>query len=763
MRATTILSAAVLALAPIFLAAASGAASKGDGPQAAGLTGDQVYRKKCASCHGPNGEGAKDYPEPLVGDRSLEALARYIEKRMPKDAAGTCVGEEAKAVAKFVYDAFYSPAAQARNKPLKVELSRLTVRQFQNAVADLAGAFAPPAAPDPRRGLRGEYFKAGRRFRDDQLVMERLDAAVDFNFGEWSPAEGIYADDFAVRWSGAVFAPESGEYEFTLETENGARLWVNAEDPPLIDVWVRSGDQKKHRASLLLLGGRFYPIRVEIFKTKSDKISSVALIWKRPHRVEELVPEASLTPGRHPEVLVLKTPFPPDDRSMGYERSTSVSKAWDEAATSAALETAAFVAARRDAWAGLRPGASDARARLRDLCRRLAERAFRRPPTPEQQAFFVDRHFEGEADLETAVKKVTLLVLKSPRFLYPEAPGGPPDAYTLASRISFGLWDSLPDRGLLEAARTGRLETREDVAREIERLLPDPRTKAKVREFYDHWLQLDRLHDVSKDPKRFPDFTEAVVSDLRASLDLLLEEVTWGETSDFRQLVLADFVYLNGRLAKLYGAKLPADAPFQKVTLPGQRHAGILTHPLLMAGFAYDATSSPIHRGLFVARSLLGKRLRPPPDAVTPLSPELHPDLTTRERIALQTRPQACQSCHSMINPLGFAFENFDAVGRFRPTEQGKPIDASGSYIEVDGDLVQFNGARELGEYLVRSEETQAAVVEHVFHFFVKQPLRAYGMDRPEILRRDFAKAGFSVRKLMVQVIATSALQGKNR
>src|SRR5262249_8678876 len=155
---------------------------------------------------------------------------------------------------------------------------------------------------------------------------------------------------------------------------------------------------------------------------------------------------------------------------------------------------------------------------------------------------------------------------------------------------------------------------------------------------------------LTKNAKRFPEFTDEIESDLRRSLDLFLDEVTWSEASDFRQLVLADYVPMNGRLGKFYDAKLPEDAPFQHAFEGAGRYAGVLTHPLLMAGFAYDSTTSPIHRGLFVARSLLGRRFRPPPEAVTPLSPDLHPDMTTRERVTLQTKPQACQSCHATIN-----------------------------------------------------------------------------------------------------------------
>jgi hypothetical protein len=350
-----------------------------------------------------------------------------------------------------------------------------------------------------------------------------------------------------------------------------------------------------------------------------------------------------------------------------------------------------------------------------------------------------------------------LLVLKSPRFLYREAGRDAPDAYDVASRLSFGLWDSLPDRALLDAAASGRLSSREQVTRQAERMVMDPKTRDKVREFLLQWLKVDQVPDVSKDPKEFPGFDETIASDLRTSLDLFLDDVVWGETSDFRQLLLSDELYLNGRLAQFYGADLPPDAPFQKVSQGAGERAGILTHPYLMATFAYTSTSSPIHRGVFLARSVLGRSLRPPPEAASPLAPDLHPSLSTRERTALQTSPASCTTCHSMINPLGFPLENYDAVGRFRSEEKGKAIDVSGAYQARSGDTVTFNGARELATFLAGSEETHDAFVEQLFHHLVKQPIRAFGPRTLEDLRHSFEENGYNIRRLAVEIAAVAA------
>ena len=198
---------------------------------------------------------------------------------------------------------------------------------------------------------------------------------------------------------------------------------------------------------------------------------------------------------------------------------------------------------------------------------------------------------------------MVLLVLKSPRFLYREIGSKAPDGYDVASRLSFGLWDSLPDQALLDAAASGQLGTPR--AGRHARPSAWSATSAparKLRDLFLQWLKVDQVPDIAKDPKRYPQFNEVIASDLRTSLDLFLDEVIGSETADFRQLLRADYVYLNGRLAQFYGANLSLGCSVSEggsgssMSVPG-----VLTHPYLMASFAYTASSSPIHRGVFIA------------------------------------------------------------------------------------------------------------------------------------------------------------------
>lgn len=733
-------------------------------------SGEQLFKTQCARCHGPKGEGTKRYQKHLEGDRSVAQLTSLIHKTMPEDGPGTLSEKEAKAAATFVYDSFYSPLARARNRPARIELARLTVRQYRNAVADLVGSFRWQPTWGTQRGLKGEYFRS-RRFNPRDRVLERIDAPVAFDFGTASPVPGkAEPHEFSIRWSGAVLAPQTGEYDVVVRTEHATRLWLNDQRVPLIDAWVKSGHDTEYKATIYLVAGRIYPLRLEYSKAKqgvddSGKTkqkppavkSSVALLWKPPGRALEPIPGSQLSTSSAPESYACATPFPPDDRSYGWERGTTISKEWDQATTDAALELAAYLDSRLNELAGTRDGAPDRAAKLRAFCHTFAERAYRRPLTEAQKAV-VDRQFATAKEPELGVKRVVLMVAKSPRFLYREVNPGA-DGYDVAARLAFSLWDSMPDRELLDAAARGQLSTPEQVRRQAVRMLADPRARGKLRDFLLTWLKADHGLDLAKDAKRFPGFDAAVISDLKTSLELFLDDVLWSNASDYRQLLLAEDVYLNDRLAKFYAVPLPSGEGYRKAKLDAGRRAGVLSHPYLMTSFAYTGESSPIHRGVFLARGVLGVALRTPPEAAAPLPTDLHPNLTTRERVVLQTQPAGCMTCHVIINPLGFTLEHFDAVGRYREKDNGKPVDALGIYQARDGKLVRADGARQLAAFVVGSEEAHTAFVEQLFHYLVQQSVRAYGPTALDDLRRSFVRREFHMRDLAIDVVTMAALK----
>jgi hypothetical protein len=726
--------------------------------------GHEVYLRHCVRCHGEHGEGVPGkHEEPLQGDWSIDRLTRIIDRTMPEDDPDQCTGEEAARVARYIYDAFYSQEARERQQMARVELVRLTNRQYENAVADLVGSFQedPLRLPEPG-GLSGQYFST-RSFNRGRMVFERLDPRLEFDFGFESPdPEQIGPEEFSVRWRGSLIAEDTGEYEVILVTAHGARLWLNDPDTPLIDAGVASGGQEEHRASIRLLGGRAYPLRIELFKSKDskDRTSSLTLQWKPPRSVVETIPARHLSAHELPPTLVIATPFPPDDASVGYERGVAVSRAWDEAATLAAIEVANHVVDRLDDLADTRPRADDRSGKIRLFSRAWLERAFRRPLTDAQAALFVEAQLEEAGTLEEGVKKVILLSLKSPRFLYLGLAPRPLDGFEVASRLSFGLWDSIPDAELLEWAAKGALTTPAGVRAQAARMLRDPRARSKVRHFLHHWLHIHHLEDLSKDPEVYPGFDAGIIADLRTSLDLFLEDVVWSNESDYRRLLLEDSLYLNDRLAEFYGVPAPAGEAFDKVRLPSAERAGVITHPYLLAAFSYPRSTSPIHRGVFLTRNILGRALNPPPDAVEFKESDFDPSLTMREKVAQLTSPAACQTCHTIINPLGFSLEHYDAVGRYRTSDADRPIDATGEFTTLDGRTIRLTGARDLARFAAQSEQAQTAFVEQLFHEVVKQPALAYGPRVLQRLRQSFVESSYNVKDLLVEIAAVAALHG---
>jgi len=723
--------------------------------------GREIFRQLCVKCHGKSGEGVKGkYDDALRGDWQIEKLTRYIDKNMPDDAPEKCIGPDAEAVARYIFDAFYSREARLRNHPPRVELVRLTNRQYLNTVADLIKHFTGNDGPATgERGLRASYYSS-RNFNRDSKAFERVDRGVNFDFGEGNPDQvPVGTNGFSMQWRGSLIADETGEYEFILKTPNGARLWVNDDDNPLIDAWVASGEINEHKTALRLIGGRVYPLRLDCFKFK-DKTASISLQWKPPHGVLEPIPARNLSTASVTPTLVITTKFPPDDSSVGYERGVSVSKAWDEAATQAAIEVANRVVKHLDRLSDSKPSDTNRVVKLEAFCSEFVMTAFRRPLTEAQKRLFVSSQFKKAGKVEDAVKRVVLLSLKSPRFLYLGLEEAKPDDFEVAERLSFGLWDSLPDRELIKVASERRLRTREQVVQHSNRMLTDPRARAKVQYFLRHWLQMDRVENLSKDDKLFPGFTPEIIADLRTSLDVFLEDAVWNGSSDYRQLLLADYLYVNDRLAKFYGVATNAADDFVKVAFDPKERSGVVTHPYLLAAFSYQKSTSPIHRGVFLTRNIVGRALKPPPMAMTFKDADFAPNLTMREKVAQLTRSQACQTCHSVINPLGFSLEQYDAVGRFRTLEGDRPIDAVSDYTTDDGETIRLTGARDLAQFAAGSEQAQNAFIEQLFNQIVKQPMLAYGADVLNHLRQSFIESGFNMKKLLVDIATISALHG---
>ena len=734
---------------------------------AAPRAGEVVYRDDCMRCHGPVGQGvAGKADEPLVGEKSIASLAKYIAREMPENDPGTLSLADATASAEYIHKAFYSAEARARNHPPRIELAHLTVRQYRESIADLLGSLRNATSATESGGLAGVYRERPERDpkkpdqnRPEVTFKQQVDPVIDFDFKDKPPEKGTYAAQFSINWSGSVLVPDTGEYEFRITSPNGVRLYVNmpeggSEKNALIDLWVSSAMTRTASAPIFLLGGRSYPLKIEFFKFK-DKTAALKLEWRPPGGAWSVVPRANLAPKFSSPVSVISVPLPPDDGSIGYERGASVSREWTEAVAKGALQVSAMIGPNLFGLAGTKADAPDRGEKLKAFSFRFAQMAYRRPLTDEQKAD-LSKIYEGAAP-EVAAKRAFIFTLSNPAFLYPGI--GPQDDYAVASRLALTLWDSVPDVVLLKAAAAGQLKTEAQVRQQAQRMMKDPRAKAKLRDFLHHWLHVEEGAEIAKDQKEYPGFDQGVVMDLRTSLDLFAESIVWSEQSDYRQLLLSDTILMNDRLAKFYGQKVEVGDGFRPVKMDADQRAGVLTHPFVLATFSYTKSSSPIHRGVFVTRNILGRMLKPPPMAIAFMDDKFDPSLTMREKVAELTSKPACMSCHVTINPLGFSFERFDAVGRVRATDNKKPVDPVSDYATSDGNVIKLTGARDVAIHAAESLAGQTGFVRNLFQELVKQPPAAYSPELLGQLTDKFRADKFHVRNLAVEVAVVAALR----
>jgi hypothetical protein len=720
------------------------------------------------SCHGPVGEGvAGKADEPLVGEKSIASLAKYIAREMPENDPGTLSLADATASAEYIHKAFYSGEARARNHPPRIELAHLTVRQYRESIADLLASLRNATSTTESGGLAGTYRERPERDpkkpdqnRPEVTFKQQVDPVIDFDFGDKAPEKGSFAAQFAINWTGSVLVPDTGEYEFRVTTPNGVRLYVNmpeggSEKNALIDIWVSSAMTRTAAAPIFLLGGRTYPLKLEFFKYK-DKTASLKLEWRPPGGAWTVIPRTNLSPKSSSPVSVISVPLPPDDGSIGYERGASVSREWTEAIAKGALQVSGMIGPHLFALAGTKADAPDRGEKLKAFTLRFAQMAYRRPLTDEQKADLT-AIYAASVVPEVAAKRAFIFTLSNPAFLYPGI--GPQDDYAVASRLALALWDSVPDAALLKAAAAGQLKDAAQVRLQAQRMMKDSRAKSKMRDFLHHWLHVEEGAEIAKDQKEYPGFDQGVVMDLRTSLDLFAESIVWSEASDYRQLLLSDTILMNERLAKFYGQKVEAGGGFQPVKMDPDQRGGVLTHPFVLATFSYTKSSSPIHRGVFVTRNILGLMLKPPPMAIAFMDDKFDPSFTMREKVTELTSKPACMSCHVTINPLGFSFERFDAVGRVRSTDNKKPVDPTSDYTTSDGNVIKLTGARDVAVHAAESLSGQTGFVRNLFQEMVKQPPAAYSPELLGQLTQKFRADNFHVRNLAVEVAVVAALR----
>jgi hypothetical protein len=397
----------------------------------------------------------------------------------------------------------------------------------------------------------------------------------------------------------------------------------------------------------------------------------------------------------------------------------------------------------------------------------LMRKAYRRPVTNWDREEALEFYRLGRPDgFEAGIEMALSSILISPEFLFrvERDPAGlaPNTPYQiseleLASRLSFFLWSSLPDDELLDLATEGTLSQPDVLEQQVRRMLADERSRALLTNFVGQWLHLRNLESATPDMRLFPDFDDNLRQAMRKETELFLEHII-REDRSVLELLSADYTYLNERLAKLYEIPHVYGSWFRRVQLnEDSRRGGLLRQGSILTVTSYNTRTSPVIRGHWVLENVLGVPPPPPPANVPPLEEKtVDGSLSVRERLMEHRANPPCSGCHSLMDPVGFSLENFDAIGRWRDTEDSQPIDATGNF---PGGAA-FDGVAGLEQALLaRSDLFVGTLVEKLMTYSLGRGVEYF--DAPAVRRivRDSSRQEFRFSSLILGIVRSQPFQ----
>ncbi len=392
----------------------------------------------------------------------------------------------------------------------------------------------------------------------------------------------------------------------------------------------------------------------------------------------------------------------------------------------------------------------------------IGPRLFRRPLTEVEVQTYTTVAMAGMRDLGDfwlGLEMGLAGLLQSPHFLYRTEWGDLTagtekrrlTSYEVASRLSYFMWASTPDQLLLAAAADGSLDTDEGIRTQVERMLRNPRSIRGLRTMWDEFLQMRPLATKVKDPGLFPEFDGELAAAMREETLRVIEHFMHAD-ADFREIFSTRMTFVNARLAALYDLDVsPPGTEWQQVELAedGLRR-GILGHASFLAGHAHAALTSPTHRGLFVRQSLLCLPIPPPPPNIDLTIEPAQAGETLRDKLSVHMESPGCSGCHLLMDPIGFGFENFDALGRYRTKDNGVIVDATG---DLDGE--SFTHAGELADLVATNPSISSCMVRKIY----RHALGHVEGDSEEVLIRDlennWKNGGFRFRELLYALVTS--------
>lgn len=406
--------------------------------------------------------------------------------------------------------------------------------------------------------------------------------------------------------------------------------------------------------------------------------------------------------------------------------------------------------------------AADADACVAQVVEDFVARAFRRPLLAGEAEDFValGTTVRAEADFGTGIAVVIEAVLQSADFLYriehgfvDEQGHRRPTGYEMASRLSYLLWGTMPDRELLDAAEAGELVDAASVAAHAERLLDDPRSHAVVRFFFDNLLPISALSQLERDPERYPQYSAEVGALMREETQRFLEHEIFEGPGTWDHALTAPYTFVNETLAEFYGIPGVQGDDFVQVDLDPTQRQGLLTQAGLLAGTIHSNETNPVVRGAFIMRELLCVTIPlPQGDVLDEVEiPDPGSGATARERYIKHSEDPVCAGCHSLMDPVGLALENYDPIGRWRDEENGVTIDPSGNLPGVS----PVSGPIELVRAIAEEEQTYTCFADQWSNFAYGRTSTAADACTQDFLRESFTASGHDVRQLLLELTQT--------
>jgi hypothetical protein len=417
---------------------------------------------------------------------------------------------------------------------------------------------------------------------------------------------------------------------------------------------------------------------------------------------------------------------------------------------------------------------------VRDIVTAFAQRAFRRNVSKdeaESYAALAKPMLRSGVPFIEAVREPLRAILVAPAFLYQTGPPGDLNNYGIASRLSYFLWRSFPDDELLNSARTGALANPAEVSRQVDRMVDDPKFGRFVTDFAGQAFRLNDLRQTVPDPDVYPEYDDRLGQAMAQETELFLGEL-FARNLSVRNLIDSDFTFLNRLLAQLYGIRGVTGMEMRKVTLPpGSHRGGLLTQASVLKLTANGTTTSPVRRGNFVLTNLLGQPAPPPPPGVGAIEPDTRGTTTIREQLTAHRASRTCATCHSRIDPPGFALESFDPIGGFRtryrlsggeakfykalrippPYKQGPSVDSSG----VTPEGRSFTGIDDYKRLLIKKDLDQVArhFVSALLVFSTGAELGFADRDVVEKILEKTRPEGYPVRTIIHEIAGSDVFR----